>query len=175
MVSLHWPPCTTDSDLIKPDSDSKKLSDFFKNPNVKNSFFWVKKVLFLTRYKLVTFEKLLKFWKNFWILKFPRRRKFEFSGSKKAFNLIIDPDKTVYQIEVYVVSDTKVTSKKRLYDSSLWRGLDLQLAMTAGFCSVTQRQQRLKTFTVGHHQNQKSDPESNPKITRFEMIRLLKF
>ena len=68
---------------------------------------------------MVTFEK-------FWISKFSRRRKFEFSGSKKAFNLIIDPDKTVYQIEVYVVSDTKLTSKKQCmthhYDVALISG-----------------------------------------------------
>ena len=128
-------------------------------------------MLFLTRCKLVTFEKLLKFWKKFWILKFPRRRKFEFSGSKKALNLIIDPDKTVYQIEVYVVSDTKVTSKKRLYDSSLWRGLDLQLAMTAGFCSVTQRQQRLKIpFYSGPTSKPKSRSRIQPNTIRYNSV-----
>ena len=106
----------------------------------------------MTRYELVTFEKLLKFWKNFWILKFPRRRKFEFSGSKKAFNLIIDPDKIVYQIEVYVVSDTKVTSKKHCmthhYDVfSGW--------LRRRFVPLHRDISGLKTFALGYHEYQR--------------------
>ena len=117
----------------------------------------------MLRCESVTFEK-------FRVLKFSGRRKFEFSGSKKAFNLIIDPDKTVYQIEVYVVSDTKLTSKKQCmthyYDVALISGwLRWRLFRYTETLAV-------KNFHSRPPWIPKTDPESNPN-PRFDMIRLL--